>query len=277
MCGCALRWLLVLATLSGCPALAVAEPLWEAGAGVTLLAFSDYRGADTSSHYVLPLPYFVYRGDFLRADRNGVRGMLMERPRVQLDVSVSATTPVRSRDTSARGGMPDLDPAVELGPALQWRAWESADQRLQLEARLPVRASFAIGNDGFIGWFVAPNLNLDARGTGMFDGWNFGALTGPLFADRRYHEYFYGVAPQYATAQRSYYAARGGYSGAQLLLSATRRLPRYWLGGYVRYDRLDGAVFSDSPLMRRKSSWSGGVAVSWIFARSSRDASRGVP
>jgi len=93
MCGCALRWLLVLATLSGCPALAVAEPLWEAGAGVTLLAFSDYRGADTSSHYVLPLPYFVYRGDFLRADRNGVRGMLMERPRVQLDVSVSATTP----------------------------------------------------------------------------------------------------------------------------------------------------------------------------------------
>ncbi len=273
---CRLHRFLVLAALSACPAVPAAQPLWEAGAGVALLAFNDYRGADSSSNYVLPLPYFVYRGNFLRADRQGVRGMFMERPRVELDVSVSATTPVRSGDTGARSGMPDLDAAVELGPALQWRAWESADQRLRLDARLPVRASIAIGDAGLLGWFVAPNINLDMRGVGRLDGWNFGVLAGPLFADRRYHEYFYGVAPEYATAQRPYYAARGGYSGAQLLFSATRRMPRYWVGGYVRYDRLDGAVFADSPLMRRESSWSAGLAVSWIFARSSRDAPHGM-
>ena len=32
-------------------------------------------------------------------------------------------------------------------------------------------------------------------------GWNLGLLAGPLFADQRYHQYFYGVAPEFATAE----------------------------------------------------------------------------
>lgn len=34
-------------------------PLWEAGLGVGVVDFADYRGADERSTYVLPLPYFV--------------------------------------------------------------------------------------------------------------------------------------------------------------------------------------------------------------------------
>lgn len=270
MVGSGLRLLPLLAALCGGVA-GAAEPLWEAGVGVGLLTVSDYRGADTRSTYALPVPYFVYRGQFLRADREGVRGLLMQRQTFEFDVSVNATAPARSGRDSARNGMPDLDPTLELGPALQWHAWESGDGRLRLAARLPVRATFAIGDAGFIGWFAAPSLNLDLAGSGLVSNWNFGVLAGPLFADRRYHEYFHGVAAQFVTPQRSYYAASGGYSGSQLLVSATRRFPHFWIGGYARHDWLDGAVFANSPLTRRDSSWSAGLAIAWIVAQSSRN------
>jgi outer membrane protein len=37
-------------------------PLWEVGAGVGVLNLPDYRGAESRSNYVLPVPYFIYRG-----------------------------------------------------------------------------------------------------------------------------------------------------------------------------------------------------------------------
>jgi outer membrane scaffolding protein for murein synthesis (MipA/OmpV family) len=40
------------------------KPLWELGAGATVLAFPDYRGSDRSA--TLPIPYLVYRGEFLK-------------------------------------------------------------------------------------------------------------------------------------------------------------------------------------------------------------------
>jgi outer membrane scaffolding protein for murein synthesis (MipA/OmpV family) len=53
--------------------LAAAErPLWEAGIGITALQFPDYRGSDENGTYPVPFPYFVYRGEFVRADRDWV-------------------------------------------------------------------------------------------------------------------------------------------------------------------------------------------------------------
>ena len=48
-------------------------PLWEAGLGVAGISFPDYRGADERQYYLLPMPYLVYRGEFLKADRQRVR------------------------------------------------------------------------------------------------------------------------------------------------------------------------------------------------------------
>ena len=48
-------------------------PVWDFGIGVGAVSFNDYRGADTTHVYVLPVPYFYYRGNFLKADRNGIR------------------------------------------------------------------------------------------------------------------------------------------------------------------------------------------------------------
>jgi outer membrane protein len=44
----------------------VPRPLWELGLGVAALRLPDYRGSDQSSTYLLPLPYVVYRGEWLR-------------------------------------------------------------------------------------------------------------------------------------------------------------------------------------------------------------------
>ena len=52
------------------------RPLWEAGAGVTVLDFPDYRGSDERHTLVLPIPYLVYRGEFFKSDHESVRGVL---------------------------------------------------------------------------------------------------------------------------------------------------------------------------------------------------------
>ena len=54
------------------------RPKWEAGAGATGLRLPDYRGSDETREYVFPLPYFVYRGQYMRFDREGLRGVLHE-------------------------------------------------------------------------------------------------------------------------------------------------------------------------------------------------------
>jgi MipA family protein len=247
------------------------EPLWEAGLGVGALSFPDYRGSDERQLYPIPVPYFVYRGEFLKSDRDGVRGEFFNRGFVELNASVSATIPVQSEDNAARGGMPDLMPTVELGPSLELHLWRSADRDVKVDLVLPVRAPVTLeSSPQFIGWVFSPRINLDVESIGGEDGWNFGIGVGPLFADDRYHEYFYNVAPEFATTERPAYDAGGGYSGAHLLSAVSKRFPRYWVGAYVRYDVLSGAAFEDSPLVRRKNYLAGGFGIAWIIGKSKR-------
>lgn len=245
------------------------KPLWEFGMGVGALAFADYRGADTSHIYPVPVPYFVYRGKFLEADRNGVRGKLFNQDRVELNISVNATTPVRNN--SARTGMPDLRPTVEVGPSLEAHVWRSADEKMRVEIRTPARAAFTVeSSPRYIGWLFAPHVSLDIKDPAGFNGWNLGFLTGPLFATRRYDEYFYSVASAFATPNRPAYQADGGYAGTQFLTSLSKRFPSYWVGAYLRYDTLAGASFEGSPLVRRNSYWTGGFGIAWMIKQSSR-------
>jgi outer membrane protein len=103
-----------------------------------------------------------------------------------------------------------------------------------------------------------------------FQGWYFGALAGPLFGDHRYHDYFYTVAPQFATPVRPAYEARAGYSGSEILVSLSKRYPSFWVGAFVRHDTLAGAVFESSPLVKRENYWSAGAAFAWIIHQSKR-------
>jgi outer membrane scaffolding protein for murein synthesis (MipA/OmpV family) len=257
-------------TLVPAAASAREEPLWEAGLGVAALSFPDYRGSSQSRGYALPAPYFVYRGDFLKADRHGLRGVFFKTERLDLNLSVGASLPVDSSDNRAREGMPDLEPSVEIGPSLDVTMWRSADGRAKLDLRLPVRAAFTVeSHSRFIGGQFFPHANVDVHDPLGFAGWNLGVLAGPVFTDARYNRYYYEVAAPFATAQRAAYAAPGGgYAGMQFLLALSKRYPRFWIGGFARYDTLRGAVFEASPLVTSRKYVAAGIGISWIFRES---------
>jgi outer membrane scaffolding protein for murein synthesis (MipA/OmpV family) len=93
---------------------------------------------------------------------------------------------------------------------------------------------------------------------------------GPIFADHGYHNYYYGVGAKYVTAERPYYRAESGYSGTALVGSLTKRFNYYWIGGFIRNDNLDGAVFETSPLVATEHAFMAGFGIAWIFKRSER-------
>lgn len=262
------RFLLAGVVVLSCTAVQAREPLWELGLGGSVLHLPAYRGSQETRTYVLPLPYVVYRGERFRVDREGVRGLLFESDRLALDISLDAAVPVASDDTEARRGMPDLDPVVELGPALKIALGQTAGG-YQMQLQLPLRRSIATDfqHTRAIGWRFVPQFNLSGpRGS----AWRLGANFALHFADDDYHDYYYTVAPAFATAQRPFYDAAGGYSGASVLFSATRRTGRMWFGSFLRYDNLSGAVFADSPLVETEHALMAGVGVAWLFGKSSR-------
>jgi outer membrane scaffolding protein for murein synthesis (MipA/OmpV family) len=246
------------------------EPLWEAGLGVGALVFPDYRGSDEMRAYPIPMPYFVYRGEFLKADREGMRGQLFDREYAELSISLNATIPVQSEDNEARAGMPDLDPTIEIGPSLDLQLWRSMDERVEIDLVLPLRAPITIeSSPQVIGWVFSPRVNLDIENV-YASGWDFGVGVGPLFADRKYHDYFYSVSPELANGSRPAYEAHGGYSGAHLIASLSKRFPKYWVGAYVRYDALQSVAFDDSPLFKSRDYFAGGIGIAWVIGRSQR-------
>jgi MipA family protein len=251
------------------PAMAKEEPLLEVGLGIGAIAFEDYRGSSTTHAYPLPIGYLLYNGDFLKADRDGVRGLLFNQSWVELNLSGNLTTPVKN--DRERSGMPDLRSTVEAGPSLDFHLLKSADGKVKFDLRMPVRAAFTVqAAPKYIGWTFNPRLALDLKDPAGFTGWNVGVMAGPLFADRKYHDYFYSVAEEYATDSRPTYQASAGYAGFQTLGAISKRFPKFWVGAYARYDTLDGAVFADSPLVTRSSYWSAGFGISWIIHTSTR-------
>jgi outer membrane scaffolding protein for murein synthesis (MipA/OmpV family) len=115
-----------------------------------------------------------------------------------------------------------------------------------------------------------PHLHLFTRPVLAGVRWNLGMQAGPLYGSRKYHDYFYAVDPEFATAERPAYEASGGYSGALALVSLSRRFPRFWIGAFARYDTLKGAAFESSPLVRRDYAVMAGFAIAWVFLESGK-------
>lgn len=247
------------------PSRAADQPLWELGLGVAGLSLPHYRGAEKSSRWLLPVPYAVYRGDILRANRDGVKVMLVDSERIDFDLSASATAPSDGGDEPAREGMRDLAGTLELGPNLNLRLARGPGWKL--EARLPVRAAFTLeSRSRAIGWSAMPHINLDRE----WQGWNLGAQVGWLWGSRRLHAHFYDVSPADATASRPLYRAGSGPAGWQSTLSLSRRDGPRWIGAFVRADSLAGSALRDSPLVRRSGNVTAGFAVSWVLWQSGR-------
>ncbi len=252
------------------------QPLWELGAGISYLDLPDYRGSDERTTYIFPYPYFVYRGDRLQVGDGRIRGLLVERSIWQVDISINGTVPVNSSTNSARQGMPDLDASFEVGPSITISAVTDDLDRDVVRINLPVRYAAATNPSldvQGVGWVFNPHVDYILRGRNDGKFWRLTLSAGPIFATADYHDYYYGVEPQFATATRPEYAGKAGYSGTRLLASGFHQLTdSLFIGGFLRYDQLSEAAFEESPLMRREQSLMAGLALTWSGWKSERHA-----
>jgi outer membrane protein len=271
------RWISLLGLAVLIPAFSVPvkaaaaeKPLWELGAGLAALQLPDYRGSDQNRFYLLPYPYFIYRGDILKVDRDQISGRIFKRENVLLDISLYGQVPVKSSDNDARRGMPDLDATFEVGPSLNITLLENRQDRYKLSFALPTRAVFSTDFSYLHheGWVFSPRLEFEKTDIIAGSGLNLDISAGPLFADSSYNSYYYSVDPAYATASRPSYSAGGGYSGSSFTLGLNKEYKQLVFHAFISAHFLRGAVIEDSPLVKSSYSVMSGVAVSWVFLKS---------
>ena len=66
-----------------------ALPLWELGAVGVAVSQQAYPGSLERVQQALALPFFIYRGEFLRVDRGSAGIRALKTPALELDVGVS--------------------------------------------------------------------------------------------------------------------------------------------------------------------------------------------
>lgn len=264
-------WAFSLLVLSSTHALAGNDyskslPVWEIGGGLGTLSFPHYPGADQSQTLILPFPLVVYRGDTVRADRGGLKGILYDGGNTVVDVSIRGSLPVNSEDNRARQGMADLDPTLEIGPQVSFTLLKNDHN--QLRFRLPVRTVISVGSGvRHQGNVFNPNFRWDHQINS-----NFGITTRASlrFGDGKWHDYFYTVSAADALVTRPIYDAPGGFSGSSLSLSGTYKTGDWRLGMALGLEWLSGAAFEASPLVKDDQAWFVGLVLSKTLFKSKR-------
>ena len=241
--------------------------LWEVGGFAGSLTTPAYPASAERLSRTLVLPYFIYRGEHLNVDRDGIDARLQVAPGYELDWGVSGSFPARSNDVLARQGMPDLGTLLELGPRLKVKL-PSPGTGLRMGLDLPLREVLEVnGGTRSQGVVFEPTLVLDAANVG--DGWSLTAKAGLTWGDQAMNQYFYGVAPLYATAQRPSFDAQSGLMSARASLSTSKSLgPDLRVFGYARMDYYGLGTNTASPLFLQNSSPTWGLGLTWTLGRS---------
>ncbi|MBF7074249.1 MipA/OmpV family protein [Glaciecola sp. MH2013] len=262
--------------------------LWELGAGGGSFNTAKYPASGDSRFNTAVLPFIVYRGDTFRiGDGGGARAVVVEQKNFEVDFSFGAALPSDSEDNTAREGMPELDFLLEIGPqAIYMLGNYDFDKNAagdstgtdygkgRLDLRLQARAVFStdFGSIDDRGFILEPQISYQHRGFKHPDT----ALTlsvGAIFATERTHDYFYEVAPEFATAERPAYDAKSGYLGSELSLGLSFRVNkdiRAFIGSSAQFH--SRAANKDSPLFEKEVTYTIGAAFVWRFYKSERKA-----
>lgn len=244
-----------------------ALPLWEVGAFATGISQQAYPGASQNIDRALVLPFFIYRGKFLRADEGTVGLRAIKTDSMEVDVGFGGAFGSNSNDIEARKGMPNLGTLIEFGPRLKWKLG-SAPGNGRLRADLALRGVFDL-SDGFKdkGIALEPELIYERAAT---NGWRYSAAVGLVFGDERLADTFYGVAPSFVRANRPAYNASAGLIASRLSVTTTRALSRnFRIFGFARVASVEGAANLASPLVRQNTGSTVGVGLTYVLARSS--------
>ena len=203
-----------------------ALPKWELGAGYFYGDIPDYPGSEESTVRAFPVPYFIYRGDIVRADREGgLRTRFLKGTMYELDFSFAGAFPANSEDNAARVDMPDLDWMFELGPQL--RLFLLTDLNLRIQLRFPLRAVFATDFQDLNhrGYTFSPELRFSLPQF-PFESQILNFSYTHENASTELHRYFYDVVPAYANATRPTYRAKNGHMADTYSISLVSRYKR---------------------------------------------------
>ncbi len=223
-------------------------PTIELGVGFGGQVLNDYRGSKESQTRVLPLPFVIYRGNFLKADRGGVRTELFSTDRFELNISAAVALNGGSGDNELRQGMPELGSMFEIGPSLNVNL-SGEDFKQGWVLRFPVRVAYSAGGDGDgpQGYLFNPKLTYIKPN--FYGGWKARVNFAGLYGSEKFHDYYYTIDSPFVTEERPYYKAKSGFSGIYGKIALTKRSNKWSYGFSLRYDYLKGATFADSPLV----------------------------
>lgn len=239
-----------------------AKPKWEIGvAGLGAYIF-DYPGSSENHFNAVVLPFAIYRSKLLSADEDGVRGKLAKANRWELNLGVSAGFSTNSNKNTDRQGMPDLDYILEFGPSLEYKLgiWDHST----LTAIGQTRAAFAARRDiKYIGVTAEPQLVYEQRAF-LHPRMQLRVNLGSKFGFDGFNDYYYDVAPQYATAIRPAYSSKNGYLytslGARLFYAVTPRMSLF-LANQILVGK--GSANADSPLFKNNVNYAVGAGFAY--------------
>jgi len=246
------------------------KPLWEAGIGGFAGAVADYPGSNQYRVRGLPLPFFIYRGDFLKSDANGPR-LQKSSGIVEWELSGGGSLASNSKG-GARAGMPNLDYLLEVGPKAKITVAKPTDtSRLSVDVAL--REAISTNFSSRLrtqGELFAPDIAYEERSI-LGSQWSGRASFGAQFATAALQRYYYEVEPQYARPGRPAYDARAGYLGSTLAFTAFRPVTRsFTVFAGLNVNNYDGAANVDSPLLRTHNDLGAAVGFAWSIGQSKR-------
>ena len=150
----AAKWLFVT-LMSGATVVAMAQtvastepaqPLWEIGIGAVAASQPAYPGAASNTSRAIALPFFIYRGEVVRAEQGNVGLRAIKTPRYELDIGFSASLGSSANDVPERIGMADIGTLVEFGPRLKINLGDISQGRSGIRLELPLRGVFDLSN-----------------------------------------------------------------------------------------------------------------------------------
>ena len=249
--------------------------------GLRLVAFGQnfpaYPSSTDQNLTVLPIPYPVYRGKFLRFGEELetiANSQLVNANRVKLSVGLSVGFPEKSDNLSGRAGMPDLGFLIEAGPELDLTLRGGPDEYRELTLSLQLRG--AVSMDGFDasgrGFVFNPELEYLARNF-LDSKTELRLRISPAWATSNYMDFFYGVDSAFATPERPSFDAASGYLNTEFLVGLNRKITsRLELRGSVRLWVNKGSANDVSPLYQRDYDHGIRLALFWTAWESKRRA-----
>ncbi|MCB0348708.1 MAG: MipA/OmpV family protein [Bdellovibrionales bacterium] len=242
-------------------------PKYEFGLGYIFGDIPDYPGANEKTIRSFPIPYFVYRGDVLQAERGGIRTRFLKGKYYEYDFSFSGAFPANSSDNDAREGMSDLGWMFEAGPQLKLFLLKSKVQNWTV--KLPVRAIFSL-DDGQIhgrGYSFNPSLQISfPKFPFKRNILSLGFTTD--FATKKTHEYFYEVRQKDVTADRPLFSAQKGLLGSSIDVTLITSWSKYAVFINTNFSFYGEAKNKDSPLHLDNQTQSVAAGFIWSFYQS---------